>query len=112
MNIVPALSLGASLLVPIADQVPTLDVAASCRAAANIAIADRQSYDACFKDEMSARDQLAKSWQSFRAVERSTCTSEASSAGAPSYVELLVCLQLAHDADANSKTQLRGARRR
>jgi hypothetical protein len=64
------------------------------------------------KDEMSARQELMRSWQSFRAPERSTCTSEASAGGTASYVDLLVCLQMAHDADAAQKNQLKGARRK
>ena len=113
MHVIPVLlSVGASLLIPIADKVPTLDVAASCKAVARIGLADSQSYDSCMKDEMSAREELMKSWQSFRAPERATCTSEASAGGSASYVDLLVCLQIAHDADAAQKTQLKGARKK
>ena len=113
MNVVPILlSFGASLLIPIVDQVPTLNVAASCRAAANINIADTQSYGSCMSDENAARDQLVPIWQSFPVSKRSSCTEESSMSGIASYVELLVCLQLERDAAAADKIQLKGASRR
>jgi hypothetical protein len=94
----------AQLTVPVADNVPTLNVASSCRAAADInktsGLADPQSYDNCMADEESARKELVPIWTSFRAPDRSRCESEASSGGVYSYVELLVCLQLARDAAA------------
>ena len=112
MTILPSLLLlGTQLLVPVSDQVPTLAVAESCKAAARIAVADGQSFDACMKDENEARAQLLQSWQSFSAAERTQCTAEASMGGSASYVELLVCVQIARDADAPRKIKLKGARR-
>jgi|RhiMetdeSRZDD1v2_1073273.scaffolds.fasta_scaffold297235_3 hypothetical protein len=112
MNISPSLLLGAQLLMPVSEQVPALNVAASCKAATAIAIADAQSYDACMKDETSAREQLAQTWQSFSLPERTNCIAEASIGGAASYVDLLVCLQMARDAAAAEKVQLKGARKK
>lgn len=113
MTIVPSmLLLGAQFLMPVADRVPTLDVAASCKAATEISVSVAQSYEACMKDENSAREQLQKSWQSFSAPERTRCSAEASMGGPASYVDLLVCLQIARDADAGEKIKLQGARRK
>lgn len=112
MTIVPTLLLGAQLVVPVSDQVPTLDVAVSCKAATKIAIAEAQSYDACMADEKSAREQLVKTWHSYAASERTQCTTEATMTGSPSYVELLVCLEIARDADAPGKIKLKGARKK
>jgi hypothetical protein len=108
--------LGVQLVVPIADRVPTLKVDSSCKAAASINksmnLAESQSYENCMKDENSARDQLNSLWTSFSAAERESCTAEASNTGggSSSYVDLLVCLQMAHDADALKTTTLKGAR--
>ena len=104
--------LGAQLLIPASDQVPSLGVAASCKAVTAMGIVDSQSYEACMKDENSARVQLVQSWQSFSAPHRVQCTSEASMGGTASYVDLLVCLQLARDAAAAQKIELKGAGRR
>jgi hypothetical protein len=80
--------------------------------AADVNVADTQSYSACMNDENTARKQLQEIWHSFAAAERTRCTAEAKSGGIESYVDLLVCLQLASDADAAAKIQLRGARRK
>ena len=110
MNLVPSLLVLGSQLILVSDHVPTLNVAASCRAVAAIQLADSQNYDACMRDENSARDELTKSWQSFSAPERTRCIGEATTGGIDSYVDLLVCLQMARDADAIQKIELKGAR--
>jgi hypothetical protein len=103
---------GASGLIPVSENVPNLNVAPSCRGAAAVRMADSQSYDACMKEENTARDQLLQSWQSFAAADRASCTSEASSEGLASYVELLVCLQMASNFDPAKQPKLTGARRK
>ncbi len=96
MNLVPSLLALGTQLILVSDNVPTLNVAASCRAVAAIQLADSQNYDACMRDENSARDELVKSWQSFSASERTRCIGEASTGGIDSYVDLLcVCKWLA-----------------
>lgn len=103
---------GGTVMTPISEQVPNLNVAPSCRGAAQIQMADSQSYDACMKEENTARDQLLQSWPSFAAADRASCASEASSAGIASYVELLVCLQIAGKVEPEKQTKLTGARRK
>jgi hypothetical protein len=112
MKMATLLISGASVLVPVADTVPNLNVAPSCRGAAQIQMAESQSYDSCMKEEASARENLLQSWPSFAAADRASCTSEASVQGLESYVELLVCLQIASKYDADKQTKLIGARRK
>jgi hypothetical protein len=112
MNLSHTLLIGAQLLMPVSEQVPTLNVVPSCRGAAGIALADSQSYDTCMKDENEAREELLKGWQAFSAPNRVNCTAEASSEGLASYVELLVCLQIAHGAAIEQATSLKGARKK
>ena len=113
MPISPALfMLGAHLLVPVSERVPTLNVEPSCRSAAAIGLAGSQSYDGCMKDETTAREQLLASWQTFPMPDRVRCTGEASMDGIASYVDLLVCLQMSRDAAAAQGIQLKGARRK
>ena len=80
------------------DKVPVFDVAASCRAAASAGLSVSESYQSCMNDERSAREDLARDWAGFAAADRSRCTAESSGDGLPSYVELLVCLQMSRDA--------------
>ena len=58
------LGLGGTLLLAVADKVPSLNVEPACRAAAKMG--DSLSLDTtlrqCLADEKSARDQLEKEW--------------------------------------------------
>ena len=94
------LAFGAALLVAGADQVPTLNIESSCRAAAKMG--DRLSLDAslrqCLADENSARAQLDKQWTQFSPALRQRCVATTEAGGEPSYVEVLVCLQMGRDA--------------
>jgi len=103
---------GTSMLTPVSENVPNLNVAPSCRGASEIRIADSQSYDSCMKEESSAREELLRSWQTFAAADRASCSSDASIAGLASYVDLLVCLQIASKYDPEKRTKLKGARRK
>jgi hypothetical protein len=104
--------LGAQLLIPVSDQVPTFNVERSCKGAvaATAGMTDTQSFSACMAEESEARNQLGPIWQSFSAAHRTRCTAEASGQGLASYVELLVCLQLASGGNMQP-TPLKGARK-
>jgi hypothetical protein len=52
----------------------------------------------CMRDENDARDQLAKEWAQFSPSDHQLCRSETKTGGVPSYVELLVCLEMIRDA--------------
>lgn len=101
--------LGAQLLMPVSEHVPTLNVEPSCKGAASVQMADSQSYAGCMKDENEARQQLVASWQTFSAPLRARCSAEASGQGLASYVELLICLQVASGGNMQP-TGLTGAR--
>jgi hypothetical protein len=94
------LALGATLLFPVADQVPSLNVEPACRAAAKMG--DSLSLDTtlrqCLADEKSAHDQLEKEWTQFAPALRQRCVATTETGGDPSYVEVLVCLQMGRDA--------------
>ncbi|HEY7661996.1 MAG TPA: hypothetical protein VH934_02615 [Xanthobacteraceae bacterium] len=94
------LVLGAALLQWIADDIPTFNVEPGCRAAAKMG--DSLSLDTslrqCLADENGARAQLEKQWAQYPQTLRQRCTATAQIGGNPSYVELLVCLQMGRDA--------------
>jgi len=94
------LALGATLLSTVADKLPALDIESSCRAAAKMG--DSLSLDAtlrqCLADENSARGELEKQWTQFPAALRQRCVTTTDTGGDPSYVEVLVCLQMGRDA--------------
>jgi hypothetical protein len=111
MNFSHTLLLGAQLIIPASEEVPNLNVASSCRAAAAIQIADSQSFSDCMNEEDQARVELVRDWRTFSAPNRVSCTADASSDGIASYVELLVCLQTARGG-LPALTLLKGARKR
>jgi hypothetical protein len=75
----------------IADEVPTYNLSPSCRAETATAAGDKS----CMKDEQGAREILVKQWSEFAPTDRATCARVEEAGGAPSYVELLTCLQTA-----------------
>src|SRR5215471_20586564 len=105
------LALAGTLLFTVADDVPTLNVESGCRAAARMG--DSLSLDTtlrqCLADENSARDQLEKQWTQFPPALRQRGPATTETGGDPSYVEVLVCLQMGRDA-AQMEDPLGGGR--
>jgi hypothetical protein len=97
-------ALGLFLASAGAEGLPSLNAEPSCRAAADaaamgsIAGGNVRDLDSCMRDENEARDQLGKEWAEFSASDQQRCTSETKTGGSPSYVELLVCLEMIRDA--------------
>jgi len=102
-----ALALGSPLVIAVTD-VPVYDVAPGCRAAVTVMPG---SFEACMKDEQSARAQLAASWDRFTGPQRDNCVQTESTGGSPSYVELLTCLQMARDAQTLPQDKTDGPNR-
>jgi len=95
--ILPVL-LTASHVVMAADAIPKFDVERTCRPAAVAGTLPGRDASACQKDENDARARLEQVWSGFSATQRAQCAGFASLDGAPSYVELLTCLEMAQDA--------------
>jgi hypothetical protein len=85
-------ALPASATLAHADQVPNLDVAKSCHDAKDFGVSDaQQTFKNCMLDEKEAKDQLVQKWSQFSAANRHSCIPDAP---APSYVEMLTCLEM------------------
>ena len=82
----------------VADEVPSFDVAPSCRAA--VSIGTRATpFTACIQKEKEAHDQLKAQWAQLTQANKAHCIEACNCGGLPtSYVELLTCLQMANDA--------------
>lgn len=97
---ISSLALSSTLLLAIADNVPTLNVESGCRAAAKMG--DSLSLDTslrqCLADENNARDQLQEQWMQFPEAVRERCVATTETGSNPSYVEVLTCLQMDRDA--------------
>ena len=75
-----SLALGVSLLLPVADAVPKLNVEPLCRAAAQAGEGLDARFSRCMAEEESARVKLHAEWSKFPASSRSSCASMASGA--------------------------------
>ena len=81
------LALGAQLLIPVVDSVPTLNVEQVCTGIAqqggvtfhDSAIA--QEKKDCLDSEQAIRDELAKQWSSFNGSDKVHCTNESRMGG-------------------------------
>jgi hypothetical protein len=80
---------------------PELDVSASCNSAARGSVVVGTGRQACLNDERAAKDTLASEWHTFSPFARTQCVGMNKTGGPPSYVELLVCLEMMRDAGAN-----------
>ena len=83
---------------PAQAQVPTLDIQATCRAAAgvmtNLAIGGTgtNEVEICLDSENKAREQLTKGWSSFQPSDREGCIQ--TRVYLPSYIEWLTCFEM------------------
>lgn len=103
MILPPALLLGAHLLMPVLDSVPTLNVEQVCQGIAQqggVSFHDTdiaEEKQNCLDSEQAIRDELEKEWSSFAPADKVACTNESKMGGDSSYTELLTCLEMARD---------------
>ena len=90
--------LTASHITLAAVSVPKFDVEQTCRAAVIGADAPGHASADCQREEKDARSKLEKDWGQYSAAQRSQCDGLVTTGGAPSYVELLTCLEMAKQA--------------
>ncbi len=95
----PIVILASLPFTTVADNVPKFDIARECRAEGGTTAVLEQ----CAADEAKARDQLQPLWVQFSPQDKAACISETSMGGTPSYVELMICLEMARDAKKASK---------
>ena len=98
--IMPAMlitSLG--LIVTVADTVPRYDVRSTCsKAVALTAMGEgSRTVASCMTGEEAARKEVEKDWTKTPAAERTQCVSTVRADSSPSYVELLICLEMTRD---------------
>ena len=79
---------------------PKLDIKATCRRAQPLSVGEKGAYQGCMDGEVRAQKQLSHKWSSFKAAARAICTQETRIGGAPSFVELITCLELDQQAAA------------
>jgi hypothetical protein len=93
---VSMIALSSQLVVGVADRVPSVDIARSCKldVAAATGLSVDQSMKSCVNEENRARQQLTSQWSKLPAAGKASCVPQESIGGTPSYVSLLTCLQM------------------
>jgi hypothetical protein len=80
--------------IVVSDSVPQYDIVKECRfEGGSTAI-----FDHCSQDEAAALSELKTKWAEFDSADQKTCVAAATIDGFASYVDLLICLELARDA--------------
>jgi hypothetical protein len=79
---------------PVADELPNYEIARECQSEGG----PKETQDKCATDEKQARDKLQNQWIQYSVSDKAQCNKETNADGSPSYVELLICLQMARDA--------------
>lgn len=111
-----AFALASHLVIAVADKVPTLNLAPSCRGAAQVAVPRADGHvpsaseirETCLAKERAARAELSRQWQDFASDHRASCVRSTAAGGIPSYIELLTCLEIADQARKLPDEPLRG----
>jgi hypothetical protein len=80
-----------------AQQVPTVDIAATCRAAAAVTVSllgstGTNDFQVCMDGENKARETIIKDWSSYAASDRVGCIQ--TNVYLPTYVEWLTCIEM------------------
>lgn len=96
--LLPMLLASSHIMLVANNTVPKLNYEPSCKAAVTTAAISSRDEESCKRDEETARATLEKIWIQFAADDRSRCLRLTNLGGAPSYVELLTCLEMSRDA--------------
>ena len=92
---IAALLVGFGLTLNVAATVPTYNVKPTCRAAIELSGVAGRTAEMCEASE--TRSEIVKGWSSFTESTKDRCL-QTSARHAPSYVELLICLESMRDA--------------
>jgi hypothetical protein len=95
------LFLGAYLVLA-ADEVPRFDYEATCRAPLLPSDQEKGLEQDCLNSHKRARSQLEQQWGQFSAAAKSRCSQASTLGAAPSYVELITCLENARDTNLDA----------
>jgi hypothetical protein len=79
--------------IAVSDTIPKFDIAKECRFESETS----SNLDRCSRDEANALEKLRAEWPQFAEADRRACLVEATVGGFASYVELLICLEMARD---------------
>ncbi len=95
MPIAPLL-VSSSLVLNAAATVPTYNVKPTCRAAIQMSGMAGRTVEMCEASEAQARAEIVKAWSTFTESAKERCV-RTGAGHAPSYIELVICLESVRD---------------
>jgi hypothetical protein len=90
--------------IVVSESLPRFDIAKECR----FENESSNAFDRCSHDEADALQQLEVEWPQFVSADRASCFTSATVGGFASYVDMLVCLEMARDV-RNAEADLPGS---
>ena len=93
---IAAFLFGPALMFNVAATVPTYNIKPTCRAAIELSGMAGRTTEMCEASEADARKEIVKAWPSFAESAKTRCI-QTSAGHAPSYAELLTCLESMRD---------------
>jgi hypothetical protein len=106
--LVPAtLLIGIGFVINVADAVPRYDIKPTCRAAIDLSAAGTggRTVESCMVGEEKARKELEKDWSKIPIAERNRCIATMAKGGFPSYVELVICVEMTRDSRVHQEEE-------
>jgi len=87
------------LVVTVADTIPRYDVRSTCRKAVALTAMGEggRTVESCMAGEEAARKDVETHWTKTPTADRTQCVSTVRGDSSPSYVELLICLEMTRD---------------
>ena len=99
-----ALLCACHLVAPVVDRIPELDLIGICKASTRTDD-PKKDQENCLALEQKAKLQLAMQWARYSSADQSSCLQMLRSAGQPSYVEILTCVEMADRARRAPKSR-------
>ena len=93
-----------ALIINVAATVPTYNIKPTCRAAIELSGMAGRTAEMCEASEAEARKEIVKAWSSFEELAKIPCI-QTSAGHAPSYSELLTCLESLRDKQKRQEQQ-------
>src|SRR5271165_2857609 len=106
MFVSATLLISSGLVINVADTVPRYDVKPTCQAAINLSAGTQgRTVESCMVGEERARKELEKDWSKIPIAERNQCIATMAKGGFPSYVELVICLEMTRDSRVHQEEE-------
>jgi hypothetical protein len=94
-------------VINVADTVPRYDIKPTCRAAIGLSGTgtEGRTVENCISGEETAHKGVEKDWSKIPSAERTQCIATMAKGGFPSYVELVICLEMMRDSRVHQEEE-------